>query len=120
MKFLIDAQLPRRMCSVLFIAGHDAIHTSSLPEANRTPDVEVCRVALEESRVVITKDADFYYSHVLHGRPPRLVLIRTGNIRARDLLELFERQLPAIVAALEQYSLVEVNRSNVQIPPPLL
>ena len=75
-------------------------------------------MALDESRVVVTKDTDFYYSHVLHGRPAKLVLVRTGNIGARDLIGLFERQLPEIVAALEQYSLVELNRTNVQIPPP--
>ena len=31
MKFLIDAQLPRRFCSWLVAAGHDATHTLDLP-----------------------------------------------------------------------------------------
>jgi predicted nuclease of predicted toxin-antitoxin system len=34
MKFLIDAQLPRRMVRWLSAAGHDAIHTLDLPDRN--------------------------------------------------------------------------------------
>jgi predicted nuclease of predicted toxin-antitoxin system len=38
MKFLIDAQLPRKMVEWLAAAGFDAIHTLDLPQQNRTPD----------------------------------------------------------------------------------
>jgi predicted nuclease of predicted toxin-antitoxin system len=31
MKFLVDAQLPRRFCGWLTEAGHDALHTLDLP-----------------------------------------------------------------------------------------
>ena len=34
MKFLVDAQLPRRLCAVLAGRGHDAIHTLDLPDSN--------------------------------------------------------------------------------------
>ena len=32
MKFLVDAQLPRRLVCELVDLGHDAIHTLDLPE----------------------------------------------------------------------------------------
>lgn len=38
MKFLVAAQLPRRMCLWLADGGHDALHTRDLPFGNRTPD----------------------------------------------------------------------------------
>jgi predicted nuclease of predicted toxin-antitoxin system len=38
MKFLIDAQLPRRLATHLIQAGLEAIHTLELPEGNRTTD----------------------------------------------------------------------------------
>jgi len=41
MKFLVDAQLPRRMALWLSESGHDAKHTLDLPAGNRTPDAEV-------------------------------------------------------------------------------
>ena len=38
MKFLVDAQLPRRIVRELAAHGHDTVHTSDLPAANRTQD----------------------------------------------------------------------------------
>jgi predicted nuclease of predicted toxin-antitoxin system len=40
-KFLIDAQLPTRLARFLNDAGHDALHTSELPQGNRTTDVQI-------------------------------------------------------------------------------
>jgi predicted nuclease of predicted toxin-antitoxin system len=115
MKFLVDAHLPPGLCALLQAAGHDAIHTSRLPAQNMTSDQVINELSVTETRIVISKDTDFYYSHVLHGRPWKLLLLRTGNIRTRDLKELFHRQLPAILQALENNSLVELDRASVQI-----
>jgi len=41
MRFLVDAQLPRRLSDWLNKQGHDAIHTLDLPRANRTSDDEL-------------------------------------------------------------------------------
>ena len=49
----------------IFAAGHDAIHTSNLPAQNRTPDTLVNDCSIREQRVVITKDTDFYHSHLM-------------------------------------------------------
>lgn len=114
MNFLVDAHLPDGLCVLLREAGHNAIHTRSLPSANRTSDDVINAQSLRERRVVITKDTDFYHSHVLYGQPWKLLLVRTGNIRARELRELFARHLPAIVSALEQGSLVEIDRISVR------
>ena len=70
---------------------------------------------MREQRVVVSKDSDFYYSHLLHGKPPRLLLVRVGNLRLRELLKLFETHLPEIVAALEKNPLVEIDRVRVII-----
>jgi len=115
MKFLVDAHLPPGLCAVLRAAGHDALHTSQLAARNRTPDEVINALSMREQRVVVTKDADFYHSHLLHGTPWKLLLIRTGNIRTRDLRTLFEQHLPAIIAALEQNSLVELDRQAVKV-----
>ena len=40
MKFLVDAQLPKRLAEWLNEAGHDTLHTLDLPRGNRTPDAE--------------------------------------------------------------------------------
>ena len=55
MKFLIDAQLPRRLARRLGSVGHDAVHTLDLPAGNRTSDAEIIRLANLDERVVVTK-----------------------------------------------------------------
>ena len=113
MKFLVDAHLPASLCALLAGAGHEAIHASQLPAGNQTPDSILNELSERDQRVLISKDTDFYYSHLLHGRPFKLVLVRTGNLRLRELKELFTARLPEIVQALQTHSLVELGRSNV-------
>jgi predicted nuclease of predicted toxin-antitoxin system len=67
MKFLLDAQLPRRLAVKLQEAGHDAVHTLNLPLGNRTPDSAINEISLSEHRVVVTKEADFV-THSLFRR----------------------------------------------------
>lgn len=71
-------------------AGHDAAHTRQLTDQNRTHDEVINELSLREQRVVVTKDSDFYHSHLLHGKPWKLLLIRTGNVRTRELKALFQ------------------------------
>jgi predicted nuclease of predicted toxin-antitoxin system len=89
-RFLIDAQLPRRLAVQLSALGHDAIHTLDLPEGNRTSDQLICARADATDAAVVTKDADFVINRTLHGSPQRLLVIATGNIANPDLIHLIE------------------------------
>ncbi len=113
MKFLVDAHLPPSLCAVLARHGHDAIHTLDLPAKNATKDAVLNQISLDERRVIISKDSDFFYSHLVLGRPWKLVLVKTGNMSTEDICSLFERHLSAVEAALEQHTLVEIDRATV-------
>jgi predicted nuclease of predicted toxin-antitoxin system len=112
---LVDAHLPPSLCNILNEASHDAIHTTDLPQGNETPDTVINEGSAQQDRIVISKDTDFYYSHLLSQKPRKLLLVRTGNIGARDLKALFQNHLPTVVRALEVNSLVELDRSKVRI-----
>jgi predicted nuclease of predicted toxin-antitoxin system len=112
-KFLVDAHLPRRLCAILVQHGHDATHTLDLQTGNKTKDPIINQVSVFEQRVVVSKDSDFFYSHVLQGRPWKLLLIKTGNISSQGICVLLERHLPTIEAALQTHTLVEIDRSSV-------
>jgi predicted nuclease of predicted toxin-antitoxin system len=92
---------------------HDANHTLDLPAKNATKDSVLNQISFDEQRVVISKDTDFFYSHLVLGRPWKLVLVKTGNMSKGDLCSLFERHLSEIETALEQYALVEIDRTAV-------
>jgi predicted nuclease of predicted toxin-antitoxin system len=110
MKFLVDAHLPYHLCAMLAQHGHDATHTLGLPAGNATKDGTINQLSIDQQRILISKDTDFFYSHLLHGRPWKLLLVKTGNISTRDLQALFERNLPAIEVAFQTHTLVEVDR----------
>jgi predicted nuclease of predicted toxin-antitoxin system len=114
-KFLVDAQLPVRLVRQLTAAGHDAIHTSDLPDGNRTTDADLARFADDEDRAVVTKDRDFRDSHLLRGTPRRLLIVATGNIANDDLLALFERHLETIVSALEEVTFAELESDRLVV-----
>jgi predicted nuclease of predicted toxin-antitoxin system len=113
MKFLVDAHLPPSLCAVLARHGHDVNHTLDLPEKNSTKDSIINQISIDEERVVISKDSDFFYSHLVLGRPWKLVLVRIGNTSTDDLCSLFERHLSEIESALEHHTLVEIDRTTV-------
>src|SRR5215813_10828836 len=111
MNFLVDAQLPRRMAAWLTAAGCDAVHTLDLPDGNRTTDEQVNDVADREQRVVVTKDADFVDSHLLRGRPAKLLLVSTGNISNRELEALVVPLIPDMARELQTHSFLELGRA---------
>ena len=115
MKFLLDAQLPRRAVEWFAESGHDAIHTFDLPQGNVTTDQTLILVADESHRVVVTKDADFVDAHLLHGRPHRLLLIATGNIANAELQTLLVSLLPDISQGFTLYQFLELGRNGLVV-----
>ncbi len=113
MKFLIDAQLPRRMTGWLSSAGCDTLHTLDLPDGNRTTDEQVIDCADREQRAVVTKDADFVNTHLLHARPAKLLLLSTGNISNRELEQFVVPLIPDLVREFQVHSFLELGRAGI-------
>lgn len=115
MRFLVDAQLPRRFCAWLAEGGHDAVHTLDLPEGNRTPDAQIIAIAEQEQRIVVTKDDDFVQSYLVNGVPSRLLLVSTGNIANDELERLLIMQRGAILDAFKTSRFVELGREYLMV-----
>lgn len=115
MRFLIDAQLPRRFCLWIEAAGHDALHTLDLPRGNLTPDDEIIQLAEQDDRIVVTKDDDFVRSFLISGQPPKLLLVSTGNINNAELETLIRSNLGVIVKAFESSRFVEIGRDSMVV-----
>lgn len=115
MKFLVDAQLPRRLAGWLNEAGHDAVHTLDLPKGNRTPDQDINDLSISQERVVITKDEEFVARFVLGQEPFKLLLVSTGNIDNRTLEALFVPRIPRIASIFQSHDFVELNRAGLVI-----
>jgi predicted nuclease of predicted toxin-antitoxin system len=108
MRFIFDAHLPPSLCKIFKRRGHEALTTKDLPFGNSSTDEQIIAFSALEDWVVVTKDKDFYFSHILSRSPRRLLLVRCGNYRLRDMYSLFERHITEIEAAFEKGDLVEL------------
>lgn len=112
MRFIIDAHLPKRIADIFRNLGHEAIHTSELPKGNGTPDNEIVLIAAEDG-VVVSKDEDFYQGFLLHRRPAKLVHVKVGNMRLREVTDLFATAAPKLIGLLSRYDLLELHRDKI-------
>jgi predicted nuclease of predicted toxin-antitoxin system len=115
MKFLIDAQLPRRLAHHLRGMGHETLHTLDLPQGNRTQDDAISALSAREDWIVITKDADFVNSFLLRHEPRKLLLVATGNIKNIELEQLFTAHFHKVLELFELYNFLELSRENIVI-----
>jgi predicted nuclease of predicted toxin-antitoxin system len=112
MKFLIDANLPYKLASLLKAMGQLTVHTDDLPNQERTTDYEIRTFAREGNYIVVTKDSDFLDSHLISNDAAQLLYIATGNISNKQLLLLLERHFIVLMAYFERYNLIELNNSG--------
>lgn len=89
MKFLVDVNLPPRLCDWLGQHGHAATHLVDLL-ALRMPDTEVWKRAAAQGEVLVSKDSDFYERALLQGPPPQVLLVALGNCGNGDLFAVME------------------------------
>ena len=113
MKFLVDAQLPLRLARLLQSAGYDTIHTKDLPQQNATTDAEVNAISIQQSRVVVTKDRDFFDSFLIRQQPYKLLLVTTGNITNAELEALFLNNLQQLAELFKQHFMIEISREAI-------
>ncbi len=114
-KFLIDAQLPKRLSRMMQARDLDVLHTLDLPDGNKTKDSQINTISLEEKRIVVTKDNDFVNSFLLQKRPYKLLLVNTGNITNKDLGKLFEERINQMLELFGSYDFLELSKDYLVI-----
>lgn len=107
MKFVIDANLPVEVVDWLNSIGHDSVHVSMLGIENN--DGLIWSYAIGTGSVVVTKDSDFADWVRERSPAPRLVWLRTGNLRKKQQLEHLARGwLQVLTRLTEGEQVVEV------------
>ena len=78
MKLLLDENLSRRI--VPFIQDSYPGSTQvALVGMEQVDDKTIRQYAIDNSYVMITKDADFYEMNLLYGSPPKVIWLKVGN-----------------------------------------
>jgi len=84
MRFLCNVHIPISLSKQLTKAGHDSTHVNRLPGKWHTSDKDIAKLADQEGRILITKDADFRDSCIVQGSPLKLIKVNLGNIPHAD------------------------------------
>ena len=113
MKFLIDAQLPSKLCEILNTVSLESVHVDSLPEGDESKDSFITNYADRNGLIVITKDTDFYHSHMLNGKPSKIMLVTTGNIKNRALFELIRANATTIESLFQSCDYIELTNNGI-------
>lgn len=90
-RFLIDANLPYRFS---LWRSADFVHVFDI--GDDLPDSAIWQYAAQNNLVIVTKDADFSNWIMLTEPPPRVIHLRIGNMRLRDLFAFIERIWPQL------------------------
>lgn len=112
MKFLLDAQLPPSLTKLFADKGYDCIHTLNLESGNDTPDKIINKISVDEQRILITKDSDFYHSFIIRNEPYKLIMVRLGNISKKELLQFFNDRFDEIIEKIKIEDMILLNKED--------
>lgn len=96
LKFIIDTQLPPKLAKFLRDKGFSAVHTTYFPNGHLLDDKTIVQIAIRDNYIIITKDSDFLDNYLIHGVPPKVLMLQFGNISNADLVTLFENNIAHI------------------------
>ncbi|NJM12461.1 MAG: DUF5615 family PIN-like protein [Synechococcaceae cyanobacterium SM1_2_3] len=101
--FLIDANLPYHFS---LWRGDNYLHVFDLND--EWPDSQIWNYAKEHDLIIVTKDADFSDRIILSEPPPRVIHIRIGNMKIRDLHIFLHRIWPNICNLIATHKLIRI------------
>ncbi len=110
MKFLLDAQLPPTLRQLFIDKGYDCIHTLDLKLGNNTSDKEINSISVNEKRILITKDSDFFDSFMIRNEPHKLILVKLGNTSKNELIQIFHEKFDEIIEKLKKEDMILLNK----------
>ncbi len=107
--FLIDANLPYRFS---LWRGPEYRHVFDLDDT--WSDLQIWEYAKREELTIVTKDTDFSALAMLSEPPPRVIHLRIGNMRMRELQALLRRIWPEVCALSPSHRLLLVFADRIE------
>jgi len=109
MKLLLDANISWRLTAVLSEHFGECVHVNKTELSKPAKDTEIWNYAATNGYTIITQDSDFLNLFETKGFPPKVVLLRVGNID-RKTAEKILLQAQSSIVDLENndYGLLEI------------
>ena len=88
------------------------VHVTDIPSVKS--DTDIWDYAFQNKLIIITRDADFYYRHLSSKSHPKIVWIKTGNLKKRIFIQFIENAWNEIEEMLIYSSFVIVNEDKIE------
>ncbi len=106
---LVDENLPATM---VLPSTWKVVHVRSL--GDQLTDSQIWDYAADNEFVILTKDADFYDHMLLKGPPPKVIWVRLGNMKRKDLESRIEAIWSSVENLLQRCDLVEIHPGEIE------
>jgi len=109
MKLLLDANLSWRLISVLSEHFGECVHVNKTELPKPAKDTEIWDYAATNDYIIITQDSDFLNLFETRGFPPKVILLRVGNIDTKTAGKILLQSKSSIVELENSdYGLLEI------------
>ena len=87
MKLLLDANLSWRLTDLLSEQYGECIHVNQTELPKPAKDMDIWGYAASNGYIIVTQDSDFLNIFETSGFPPKIILLRTGNMDRKQILK---------------------------------
>ena len=109
MKLLLDANLSWRLTPLLSEQFGECIHVNQTTLPKPAKDTEIWNYAAANGYIIVTQDSDFLNLFETRGYPPKIILLRTGNISRKEAEMILVQAKPSIDdLEKNEYGLLEI------------
>jgi len=108
-KYLIDVNLPSRFS---LWSGAEFEHVININDEMK--DSEIWEYAKTNDLTIISKDTDFSDLMMINNPPPKVIHIKVGNMKIKDLHQFLNRIWPEVSKTSNDYKLVRVFLNEIE------
>jgi len=109
MNLLFDQNISFRLLKLIIDLYPNSKQVRELGLENST-DFEIFEFAKRNEYTIVTFDSDFFDLNTLHGFPPKIIWIRTGNTTTKNLEIILKDKYEFIKLFIEEdYGCLEIN-----------
>ncbi len=109
-KFLIDVNLPYYFS---IWNNSDCCHMLDINET--WTDEKIWEYAKKNQFIIVTKDADFSIKALTLGTPPKVIHIKTGNMKMKEFYEYLNRIWIDILVQIKDNNIINVYNNRLEL-----
>lgn len=107
--YIIDENLP----STLPLWNNDKfIHVLEI--SDKFTDTDIWQHAITNKLVIVTKDADFYNRYLSSSNSPKVIWIKTGNIKKKIFYKFIKQVWHEVEEMLKSSSFIIINEDKLE------